>query len=218
MTTNCLSRTRPGCEQTVWSDNLVPPPAVRYRNTTTTGVKDSDEFRGLSPLSLFTLFFTDYLLRDIVTEMIRYAQQCLAQPPKHGDARLPWTELTVPELRSWLRLIFAMCVVQTIGRLSDYWSTHANTSTPAFSRTMPCKRFLHILQFLHLINEDATVDKTVRTCKVQKVLNYLGKRFREVCELCVDETMLKFKGRLSIKQYSESVIKFNNNNTSRSGL
>ena len=62
--------------------------------------------------------------------------------------------------------------------------------------------FLHILRFLHLINnEDATVDKTVCTCKVQKVLNYLCKRFREVCELCIDETMVKFKGRLSIKQY-----------------
>ena len=195
-----------GREQTVWSDNLVDPPAVRYRNAATTGVKDSDECRGMSPLALFTLFFTDYLLRDIVTETNRYAQQCLAQPPKRGDAHLPWIELTVPELRSWLGLIFAMGVVQKIGRLSDYWSTHANTSTPAFSRTMPCKRFLHILRFLHFIdNEDATVDKTVRTWKVQKVLNYLCKRFREVYtprrELCVDETMVKFKGRLSIKQY-----------------
>ena len=152
-----------GREQTVWSDNLVDPPAVRYRNAGSTGVKDSDDCRGLSPLSLFTLFFKDYLLRDIVTETNRYAQQCMAQPPKRGDAHLPWTELTVPELRSGLELIFAMGLVQKIGRLSDYWSTHANTSTPAFSRTMPCKRFLHILRFLHFINnEDATIDKTVR--------------------------------------------------------
>ena len=113
-----------------------------------------------------------------LTETNHYAQQCLAQRPKRGDAHLPWTELTVPELRSWLGLIFAMGVVQKIGRLSDYWSMHANTSTPAFSRTMPCKRFMHILRFLHFIdNEDATVDKTVRTWKVQKVLNYLCKRF-----------------------------------------
>ena len=148
------------------------------------------------------MFFTDYLLRDIVTETNRYAQQCLAQPPKLGDAHLPWTELTVPELRSWLGLIFVMGVVQKIRRLSDYWSTHPNTSTRAFSRTMLCKRFLHILRFLHFIdNEDATVDKTVRTWKVQKLLNYLCKRFREVYtprrELCVDETMVKFKGRLN---------------------
>ena len=46
-----------------------------------TGVKDSDECRGLSPLSLFTPFFTDYLLGDIVTDTNLYAQQCLAQPP-----------------------------------------------------------------------------------------------------------------------------------------
>ena len=58
-----------GREQTIWSDNLVHPPAVRYRNAATSGVKDSDECLGLSPLSLFTLFFTAYLLRDIVTEI-----------------------------------------------------------------------------------------------------------------------------------------------------
>ena len=51
--------------------------------------------------------------------------------------------------------------VLKIWRLSDYRSTHANTSTLAFSWTMPCKCFLHILRFLHFIkNEDATVDKT----------------------------------------------------------
>ena len=156
-------------------------------------MKDSDDCSGLSPLSLFTLFFTDYLLRDIVTETNRYAQQCLAQPPKCGDAHLPWTELTVPELRSWLQLIFAMGVVQKIERLSDYWSMHTNTSTPAFSRTMLCKRFLHFIN-----NKDATVDKTVRTWKVQKLLNYLSmqtfpRSINTRRELCVDETMVKFK-------------------------
>ena len=67
-------------EQTVWSDNLVDPPAVRYRNATTTGVKDSDECRGMSPLALFTLFFTDYLLRDIVTSPRQIAMPNSAWP------------------------------------------------------------------------------------------------------------------------------------------
>ena len=69
-----------GREQTVWSDNLVDPPAVRYRNATTTGVKDSDECRGMSPLALFTLFLTDYLLRDIVTSPRQIAMPNSAWP------------------------------------------------------------------------------------------------------------------------------------------
>ena len=69
-----------GREQTVWSDNLVNPPAVRYRNATTTGVKDSDECCGMSPLALFTLFFTDYLLRDIVTPPRQIAMPNSAWP------------------------------------------------------------------------------------------------------------------------------------------
>ena len=102
------------------------PASCPLPNAGNTGVKDSDDCRGMSPLSLSTLFFTDYLWRDIVTETNRYAQQWLAQPPKRGHAHLSWTELTVSELRSWLGLIFAMGVVQKIGRLSDYWSTHAS--------------------------------------------------------------------------------------------
>ena len=71
---------------------------------------------------------------------------------------------------------------------------------------MPCLRFLQILRYLHFVdNEGADTDKTLKTWKVQKLLDYLVKRYRDVYtprrELSVDETMLKFKGRLSIKQY-----------------
>ena len=48
-------------------------------------------------------------------------------------------------------------------------------------------------------------DKTLKTWKVQKLIDYLVKRYRDVYtprhELSVHETMLKFKSRLSIKQY-----------------
>ena len=112
--------------------------------------------------------------------------------------------LTVPELRTWLGLLLTMNVIQKTGRLAEYWSTNAATFTPAFSKTMPCSRFLHILRYLHFVdNQDATVDTSVKTWKIQNVLDYVTKRFRQMyvpcCDLSIDETMLKFKGR--IKQY-----------------
>ena len=103
-------------------------------------------------------------------------------------------------------MIFAMGVVQKVGRLAEYWSRHFYTLTPSFWQTMPCSRFMLILRYLHFVdNEDATTDRGLRTWKVQKVLDYVCKRFRESYtsrrELSVDETMIKFKGRLNIEQY-----------------
>ena len=200
------ARAQPQARQCQRTNDLVNQAGLPYTRAADVGVTDRQHASQLSPFKLFTLFFTDYLLRDIVCETNRYAEQCMAQPPKRGEQHLPWSALTVPECRTWLGLLMSMGVVQKIGRLPDYWSRHAATYTPFFSNTMPCRRFLQILRYLHFIdNESDNTDKTLRTWKVQRVLDYLVKRFRDAYtprrELSVDETMLKFKGRLNIKQY-----------------
>ena len=192
--------------QSPWSGNLVNQAGLPYQRRTQTGLTDREQASELSPFGLFTLFFTDYLLRDIVSETNRYAGQCLSQPPKQGEKHLPWHPLTVPECRTWLGMLLTTCVVQKVGRLADYWSRNAATLTPSFGKTMPCLRFLQILRYLHFVdNEGADTDKMLKTWKVQKLLDYLVKRYRDVYtprrKPSVDETMLKFKGRLSIKQY-----------------
>ena len=182
--------------QSPWSGNLVNQAGLPYQRRAQTGVTDREQASELSPLGLFTLFFTDYLLRDIVSETNRYAGQCLSQPPKQGEKHLPWHPLTVPECRTWLGMLLTTCVVQKVGRLADYWSRNAATLTPSFGKTMPCLRFLQILRYLHFVdNEGADTDKTLKTWKVQKLLDYLVKRYRDVYtprrELSVDETMFK---------------------------
>ena len=114
--------------------------------------------------------------------------------------------MSIPELKTWLGLMLAIGIVQKKGRLGEYWSTHWLTQTPGFNDMMPKNRFLQILRYLHFVdNEDVSVDKTNKMWKVQNVLDFHNKRFRAVyCprrELSMGETMLKFKGRLSIKQY-----------------
>ena len=81
--------------QSRWSGNLVNQAGLPYQHRAQTGVTDREQASELSPLGLFTLFFTDYLLRDIVSETNRYAGQCLSQPPKQGEKHLPWHPLTV---------------------------------------------------------------------------------------------------------------------------
>ena len=136
-----------------------------------------------------------------------YAGQYMNKEPRiEGQRIADWNPLTVPELKTWLGLLLAMGFVQKKGRVAEYWSMHWLTKTPGFNITMSSRRFLHILRFLHFVdNEDATVDKGNKLWKIGNVLAYLNKRFSAMYnprrELSIDETMLKFKGRLSIKQY-----------------
>ena len=135
-----------------------------------------------------------------------YAHQCLAKPPKKGEKHMAFEDLTVPELKTFLGLLLSMGIVQKRGKTATYWSTHAATSTPLYSNTMPCSRFLQINRFLHFVdNEDTSIDHSKKSWKVQNIVDYLCKRFRCVYtpgkHLSVDETMIKFKGRLSCKQY-----------------
>ena len=189
-----------------WTSELVDPPDFPFVDAANVGVNNVEQCRAMTAEQLFGLFFTDYLLRLIVGETNRYVGQCMAKPPKRGRKHTEWSDVTIPELKTWLGLMLAMGIVQKKGRLGEYWSTHWLTQTPGFNDTMPRNRFLQILRYLHFVdNEDVSIDKTNKMWKVQNVLDYLNKRFRAAyCprrELSIDETMLKFKGRLSIKQY-----------------
>ena len=199
------SRDKSDNAKSEWSDRLIEQPSIRYTKAANTGAQD-ENYKNLSVFELFSLFFTDYIFSIIVEQTNLYADQCRQNPPKRGAKHMEWHDTSVPELKTWLGLVLVMGIVEKKGRLATYWSTHAATRTPIFSDTMPVKRFLQILRYLHFVdNNDVTVDKSVKTYKVRNIVDYLCKRFRAVYvpaqELSLDETMIKFKGRLSIKNY-----------------
>lgn len=83
-----------------------------------------------------------------------------------------------------------------------YWSTDHTIQTPIFAECMSLRRIQIILQFLHFVDADeGSIDK-IR--KVRPVLEYLVERFQEIYrpgrDISIDETLLRFKGRLSLKQ------------------
>ena len=103
----------------------------------------------------------------------------MAKPPKRGRKHTEWSDVSIPELKTWLGLMLAMGIVQKKGRLGEYWSTHWLTQTPGFNDMMPRNRFLQILRYLHFVdNEDVSIDKTNKMWKVQNVLDYHNNRFR----------------------------------------
>lgn len=77
------------------------------------------------------------------------------------------------------------------------------------AKTMPLKRFLSILRFLQL-NDNSKMPKPKepqfdRLYKVRPMINFLKEKYYEIFSpsryLSVDESMVGFKGRSSLKQY-----------------
>ena len=157
-----------------------------------------------TPFQIFCQFFTEYLLQDIITQTNLYADQC-----RETNNKMDWHPITIPELKAWLGLLLAMGIVEKKGRIADYWTKHWLIQTPGFSSTMSSSRFLSILRYLHFVNNrDANIDKNKKMWKVQPVITYLIRRFQRLYhprrQIAIDETMIKFKGRLKIKQYIQN--------------
>lgn len=87
------------------------------------------------------------------------------------------------------------------------WSKRAVIETPIFRKTMPFRRFLQISRSLHFANNN-TANKTDKLYKIKPVINFFNQTFKEVYtmqeDIAIDESLMKFKGRLSYKQFNPS--------------
>lgn len=91
--------------------------------------------------------------------------------------------------------------------MQEYWSTVSNSRIPSFSEVFSRDRFFQIFWTLHL-KKPTRSDSTIRT-RIQKASNYLvyiDSKFRYYFipdkAICVDESVVKFKGRISFITYN----------------
>ena len=85
-----------------------------------------------------------------------------------------------------------------------YWSTSSNLEVLPIKKAMTRETFKFILGNLH-VNDNQKMDKTNpnKLYKIRPLLNHLNSKFVERLQaenLSLDESMIKFKGRSSLKQ------------------
>nr|XP_023022544.1 piggyBac transposable element-derived protein 4-like [Leptinotarsa decemlineata] len=152
------------------------------------------------PCQLFELFLSDNILDDIVFQTNLYATQT-----RHGRMFKP---LTIIELKCFLGMNLLMGL-KKLPSYRDYWSSAADFHDSFVSNLMTVNRFGWILTNLH-INDNALMpcrgspdfDKLykIRPFLSSLQTNFL-KYFRPSEFIAIDESMIKFKGRSSLKQY-----------------
>lgn len=163
-------------------------------------------------LDFFTHFVDESLVNHIVEETNRYSEQVKKEMTKNGkelSSRSPmklWKKATVGEMYKFLAINFLMALVKK-NNLHEYWTTREIDETPIFARIMPRSRFLLLMQMFHLNNNDLQTDND-RMHKFFPLYVTLLRRYQATFypykKLCIDESIVQWKGRLSFKQYIPS--------------
>ena len=156
-----------------------------------------------SPFEIFRLFFTLKILQHIVDQTNKYAFQCIGSP-----AFLSWDILTVEELQAYMGFLILMGLAH-LPSLSDYWSKDNIFHYSAIASRITRTRFLEISKYLHFADNQLLAPTGTlgydELGKIRPVLESLENRFRTIYhlhkEVSIDEAMIKFKGRSSMKQY-----------------
>ena len=155
----------------------------------------------------FKLFFDHELVGEICKETNSYANQLLASSTAKTKTLQDWVRTTRDEMYTFLGLVILMGIIVKKS-FKEYWSTNPLIHTPIFSAISTRKRFLQIKRCLHFSSDTggASADRqTDRLRKIRPVVSFLTQRFSEVFvplrNLCIDESLLLWKGRLLFKQY-----------------
>ena len=138
----------------------------------------------------------------IVMETNRYAQSCLK------DKYDTWECVTIEELYAYFGFLVLMGMVN-LPSIKDYWRNDIVFNYRPLSSRISRTRFMDIHRFLHFVDNDslpAYGDPSYsKIQKVKPVLTYISTKLYEAFvpgrDLSVDEAMVKYKGRSSIKQY-----------------
>ena len=93
--------------------------------------------------------------------------------------------------------------------MTDYWSRADNFHTTFYCNAMSRDSFLHILCFLHFIDnmngpdmKDEISDRLWKIRNVFDILNDKSSKFYNPSEhLAVDKVIVKFKGKVIFRQY-----------------
>lgn len=177
-----------------------PPACVQATGAKTELPEDA------SAAEFFQLFFDMELLEYIVRETNRFAEQSQVEAKKRNPL---WTNpLTVAEFKAWLGLLVGMGIKQ-LPQVSHYWSKEWVLGVPSFASVMTRDRFFVILRYLHFSDNSKMPARGQpgfdKLYKVRPLLLSLKTRFKQQysphCIQAVDEAMIAYKGRTSLKQY-----------------
>lgn len=148
-----------------------------------------------SPMDIFSCLFPPHLVDLIVEQTNLYAEQ------KQNQQN--------PVTREEILIFLGINILMSVKKLPYYYWCSNPQLHDSFAPLMPVNRFGFLLSHLHLSDQSAEPKKGDhnydKLYKLRPLLDELSRTFKSCWRpgkyQSVDETMIKFKGRSSMKQY-----------------
>ncbi|GBM01172.1 PiggyBac transposable element-derived protein 4 [Araneus ventricosus] len=127
--------------------------------------------------------------------------------PKERSRWKKWTDTDEKELRLFFSVLFLQGIVKK-PKQEYYWSKRHILQTPIFQQVIQKVRFILLMKFLHFTNNEE-FDKDnhpwPKLNKIYDIMEHLRNKFRNLYipdkNLSIDESLMRFKGRLSWKMF-----------------
>lgn len=155
--------------------------------------KDFGKYISLSPTELFELFFTDEIWEHIQLETSKYALSTNCADPK----------ITKSELKCF----FGILIVSGYNILPGkkfFWDCASDMRNEFVADSMRRERFITIMKFMHWADNERMSSED-KVWKIRPVIDMLQAKFLQnfvpTEHLNYDESMIKYYGRHSLKQF-----------------
>lgn len=190
----------------VWNDNTFIPECHTFDDSNS-GVVDRDLYTDpCREIDCFSKMFPDEIFEFIVAETNSHHEFVVSSHAPSPKSRLQkWQPLTVRELKVFLAVSLLM-VHNKKNVLENYWSTD-KLQQNYIPNIMSRNRYCTILSMLHF-SDNSQPNKYGKLTKVKELVDMFRKTFSKnfipFRNVCIDESLLLFKGRLSFKQFIPS--------------
>ena len=119
-----------------------------------------------------------------------------------------WDQVTEDEILAYIGFMVLMGIVR-LPSIYDYWRKDNTLNYSPISTKIPRDRFKEITRYLHFVDNTGLPTPGSpgydRLRKVRPILDCIAERFLNLynpnCECSIDEAMIPYKGRSSMKQY-----------------
>ncbi|XP_051168535.1 piggyBac transposable element-derived protein 4-like [Leptopilina boulardi] len=152
-----------------------------------------------SPLDIFYCLFTTEIIDILVVQTNLYLNQKQSTLDPVSKA----------EMLTFIGINILMGI-KRLPSYKDYWSMNSQLNDPYISNLMSCNRFSFFLSHLHANDNDKEPKKGEagydKLYKIRPIIEKLNESFKNCFKpnqhQSVDESMVKYKGRSTMKQYN----------------
>lgn len=194
----------------VFSGNTIKLDSVPNFN----GQRVVKDFQGLEPVECFYKFFPQNIFEHVAEQTNLYFNQCVDKTfefPPHSRVH-KWKEINSLDIKVFVAAEIGMGLCNKSELFSYFENKFWLTQTPGFRQLFTKNKYFLMKSFLHFNDNINQIPKGNngydQLYKIRPIIDMTKNTYLEYFEpgeaLSVDETMIKFKGRLSFKQYLPS--------------